>query len=395
MFDNGIRIFNYYESVWNTGTQYFKINKKISYHMKLYCVTKLTSLRDQLNEDEKNKLISMINQLKEIKKVLTKDEINISKEEYNNFYKKIFFAIDNEEKETNVSHQTCVRFNYVSDVLEAYKIWDNKIVILQAYCRYKAKTIEDSLNKGLIPEKTPLQDFKYVNGMEYQYFTPCESVDNFGKIKKSSFNNNNNPSMNGSVNMNSNNNNYNFNNGFNNNNNFQSANFNNQTPNQNYVNNNQQNNNIYNNNNLQEQNNLNKDENNTENLKRSNLNNNNYNNNNINNNVNHNSNNYNNNMNNNFKNFNNFSFNSQIFKKSYVNKIINNDNNLLETGFKINQYNDENYLNKQTENLIKINKEIIKEIRKQNYEKAIQFITNNISILKNFPKKKTITTIQE
>jgi predicted metal-dependent hydrolase len=100
-------------------------------------------------------------------------------------------------------------------------------------------------------------------------------------------------------------------------------------------------------------------------------------------------------MNNNFQNFNNFSFNSQIFKKSYVNKIINNDNNLLETGFKINQYNDENYLNKQIENLIKINKEIIKEIRKQNYEKAIQFITNNISILKNFPKKKTITTIQE
>ena len=93
MFDNGIRIFNYYESVWNTGTQYFKINKKISYHMKLYCATKLTNLRDQLNEDEKNKLISMINQLKEIKKGLTKDEINISKDEYNNFCKKIFFAI--------------------------------------------------------------------------------------------------------------------------------------------------------------------------------------------------------------------------------------------------------------------------------------------------------------
>jgi hypothetical protein len=115
------------------------------------------------------------------------------------------------------------------------------------------------------------------------------------------------------------------------------------------------------------------------------------NNNNINNNNNYNIN------NNNYQNYNNNSnyfpsFSSQLFKKSYVNKIINNDS-LLETGFKINQYNDEQYLNKQSENIIKINKEIIKEIRNQNYEKAIQYITNNISILKNFPKKKTVTTI--
>ena len=415
MIDNGIRIFNYYESVWNTGAQYFKINKKISYHMKFYCVTKLTNLKDQLNEEETKKLISMINHLKELKKILSKDDINISKDEYNKFYKKIFIAIDTEDKETNVTYQTSQRFNFVSDVLEAYKVWDNKIVFLQAYCRYKAKNIEECLNKGLIPEKTRFQDFKYNVGMEYQYFTPCEMNDNFGKIKNSSFNSYNNSNNN----MNVNNNNFNGNNnnmGFGmNNNNFQNSNFNN---NQNF---NQQNNNNYNNspqenfninNNVQEMNNkeyeLKKEENlkkSTENIKNNNFNNNNFNNNN-NNNFNNNNNNNNNNINNNnnyninnnnYQNYNNNSnyfpsFSSQLFKKSYVNKIINNDS-LLETGFKINQYNDEQYLNKQSENIIKINKEIIKEIRNQNYEKAIQFITNNISILKNFPKKKTVTTI--
>ena len=39
--------------------------------------------------------------------------------------------------------------------------------------------------KGLIPEKTRFQDFKYNTGMEYQYFTPCEMYDNFGKIPSS------------------------------------------------------------------------------------------------------------------------------------------------------------------------------------------------------------------
>ena len=428
MIDNGIRIFNYYESVWNTGAQYFKINKKISYHMKFYCVTKLTNLKDELNEEETKKLISMINHLKELKKILSKDDINISKDEYNKFYKKIFIAIDTEDKETNVTYQTSQRFNFVSDVLEAYKVWDNKIVVLQAYCRYKAKNIEECLNKGLIPEKTRYQDFKYNPGMEYQYFTPCEMHDNFGKIKNSSFNSYNNSNNN----MNVNNNNFNGNNnnmGFGMNNNFQNSNFNNNQnfnqQNNNYNNSPQENFNI-NNNNVQEMNNkeyeLKKEENlkkSTENIKNNNFNNNNFNNNNnnfnnnnnnnnnINNNNNYNINNNNNNNinnnnnyninNNNYQNYNNNSnyfpsFSSQLFKKSYVNKIINNDS-LLETGFKINQYNDEQYLNKQSENIIKINKEIIKEIRNQNYEKAIQFITNNISILKNFPKKKTVTTI--
>ena len=415
MIDNGIRIFNYYESVWNTGAQYFKINKKISYHMKFYCVTKLTNLKDELNEEETKKLISMINHLKELKKILSKDDINISKDEYNKFYKKIFIAIDNEDKETNVTYQTSQRFNFVSDVLEAYKVWDNKIVVLQAYCRYKAKNIEECLNKGLIPEKTRFQDFKYNVGMEYQYFTPCEMNDNFGKIKNSSFNSYNNSNNNMNVNnnnFNGNNNNMNF--GMNNNN-FQNSNFNNnqnfnQQNNNNYNNSPQENFNINNNNNVQEMNNkeyeLKKEENlkkSTENIKNNNFNNNNFNNNNNNfNNNNNNNNNINNNNNyninnNNYQNYNNNSnyfpsFSSQLFKKSYVNKIINNDS-LLETGFKINQYNDEQYLNKQSENIIKINKEIIKEIRNQNYEKAIQFITNNISILKNFPKKKTVTTI--
>ena len=87
MISNGIRLFNYYESVWNTGSQYFKINRKISYHMKLYSVTELTRLKDELSEEETLKLISMITELKEIRKKLLPEEINIQKKDID--YKKM------------------------------------------------------------------------------------------------------------------------------------------------------------------------------------------------------------------------------------------------------------------------------------------------------------------
>jgi len=251
MIGNGIRLFNYYESVWNTGSQYFKINRKIAYHMKLYTVTELTRLKDDLSEEELNKLISMITELKEIKKKLLPEETTIQKKDYIKFYKNLFLAIDKEDKEKIVSFQTSERFNYVSDVLEAYKFWeknDNNILILQAYCRYKAKLIEDNLKKGLVPGKMKFQDFKYINGMEYQYFTACD-VNGFNKSNQNFNFNNNNVNNNNFNNQQFNNNNMNNNNSMNNNNNNMNNNNNNNNMNNNMNNNNMNNNNINNNSN--------------------------------------------------------------------------------------------------------------------------------------------------
>ena len=55
MFKNGIDMFYYYESIWNTGEFIFKMNKTIGYIVKLFVVNVLNKLINSFSEENKQK----------------------------------------------------------------------------------------------------------------------------------------------------------------------------------------------------------------------------------------------------------------------------------------------------------------------------------------------------
>ena len=55
MIKNGIDIFYYYESIWNSGDYIFQFNKTIGYIVKLFVVNSLKKFENFINEDNKQK----------------------------------------------------------------------------------------------------------------------------------------------------------------------------------------------------------------------------------------------------------------------------------------------------------------------------------------------------
>ena len=174
MLKNGIDIFYYYESIWNTSS--FIINyldKKIGYLIKYFVISELIKQKDYLSKQNKEALISYIQNVKEIKNSSSDDELLITYDYYINFVQNIYNKVYKEDLEGKITLQTAQKFILSADMIEVFKIFnlfDYQLQRLQQFCRYKSKIIDDLLKKGKKPPSGGLKDFIYNPENDMKYF---------------------------------------------------------------------------------------------------------------------------------------------------------------------------------------------------------------------------------
>ncbi len=173
MLKNGIDFFYYYESIWNSGDYIFKFNKTIGYIVKLFVVNVFKNSDNFLKEENKEKLNAFFQEFQNILNQLSYNEKNINLNLYSNFVEDAFHKVINEDLNQNITYQTVRNFRIVGDLFEVFQFFnalDNQLLRLQQFCRWKAKYIEDCLNKGDNPIRGGLNEFVYYPENDPKYF---------------------------------------------------------------------------------------------------------------------------------------------------------------------------------------------------------------------------------
>ena len=173
MIKNGIDIFYYYESIWNSGDYIFQFNKTIGYIVKLFVVNSLKKFENFINEDNKQKSYIIFQEFQNILNQLSYDEKNFNLNFYSNFVEDAFQKVINEDLNQNITYQTVRNFRIIGDLIEVFQYFnalDNQLLRLQQFCRWKAKYIEDCLNKGENPIRGGLNEFIYNPENDPKYF---------------------------------------------------------------------------------------------------------------------------------------------------------------------------------------------------------------------------------
>ena len=173
MIKNGIDIFYYYESIWNSGDYIFQFNKTIGYIVKLFVVNSLKKFENFINEDNKQKSYIIFQEFQNILNQLSYDEKNFNLNFYSNFVEDAFQKVINEDLNQNITYQTVRNFRIIGDLIEVFQYFnalDNQLLRLQQFCRWKAKYIEDCLNKGENPIRGGLNEYIYNPENDPKYF---------------------------------------------------------------------------------------------------------------------------------------------------------------------------------------------------------------------------------
>ena len=208
MFKNGIDIFYYFESIWNTSTFIMDhLDKKIGYLMKYYVISELIKQKDYLSNNNKQILISYIQNVKEIKNSSSNDELLINYDYYINFVQNIYNKTYNEDLKGDITLQTAQKFILSADMIEVFKIfnlYDFQLQRLQQFCRYKSMMIDISIQKGNKPPSGGLKDFIYNPQNDLKYFIPFNQLSKRRNSEVNNFisplNNNNIPNNNQIIN---------------------------------------------------------------------------------------------------------------------------------------------------------------------------------------------------
>ena len=173
MIKNGIDIFYYYESIWNSGDYIFQFNKTIGYIVKLFVVNVFKNSDNFLKEENKEKLNAFFQEFQNILNQLSYNEKNINLNLYSNFVEDAFHKVINEDLNQNITYQTVRNFRIIGDLIEVFQYFnslDNQLLRLQQFCRWKAKYIEDCLNKGENLIRGGLNEFIYNPENDPKYF---------------------------------------------------------------------------------------------------------------------------------------------------------------------------------------------------------------------------------
>ena len=153
-----LKTFNICLTLWKAGKNLQKYNIKIGFHIRLFCLNELNSLRQtsQFSQNEEQELLKMIYELREVKKELTNEEQKCSLEEYQLFLADFFDKINKEDRYGKATLETSNNFKdmfYFIDVLAKWGPIDEEMIKCKKYCQYKAVDIYKSLQKGEIPKR--------------------------------------------------------------------------------------------------------------------------------------------------------------------------------------------------------------------------------------------------
>lgn len=157
------RFFTQYKDLFLYSKNFLQVDPRMSYVISLYAANTVhkeyKTNPNALNEDEKALLQKEILNIKTIQ--ITGDKPTI--EEYNDFIENMFYNVDQEDREGEVTQTTARSFKMISDLIEVFNFfgsisseWSEK----RKYCKFKAIDIMGALKKGEVPKRGGPNDVK-------------------------------------------------------------------------------------------------------------------------------------------------------------------------------------------------------------------------------------------
>ena len=149
-------LFDSFKRLWEGGKVVSNYNRKVGYHILLYVVTNMTPRVS--NDQDKNKVIEMIKELKVYKEIIPEEDTKCELEEYETFLNDFFTKVDKEDRFGIVSMKTVLKFLMLNDFIKVLDSFgpenlNDEMKKCQKYCKWKAIDILKSLKKGEIPHR--------------------------------------------------------------------------------------------------------------------------------------------------------------------------------------------------------------------------------------------------
>ena len=149
-----------YHPLWEGAKSVMSKNAKVGYKIGMYAVNKMNEefSKNQASfpEEDKQKLIEMVKNLKEIRNEIGAENCQCSLEEYQEFLNDFFTQLDYEDRHKTVTMKTVTKFKLMIqfiEVLGTMTTIDQEMRSCQKYCKFKAIDIFKSLKKGEVPKR--------------------------------------------------------------------------------------------------------------------------------------------------------------------------------------------------------------------------------------------------
>lgn len=148
-----------YDPLWNAGKSVTTQYPKIGYMITLHCVTKMKeeiSKDPNVSQEEKNKVIEKLKELKQYKESLPKEYLECTAEEYISFLEDFYKKVDYEDRKKTITLKTAQKFRTLSefiDILAKYGPIPEDYQKKRKYCLWKTVNITKSLKKGEKPHR--------------------------------------------------------------------------------------------------------------------------------------------------------------------------------------------------------------------------------------------------
>ena len=146
--------------LWEGGKSVERGNPKVGFHIRNYVVNQINAAfqkdKNLFSDQDKEKFIKMVTELKEVKGLLKPEELECTEEEYQEFLNTFFTNLDYEDRHDTVTIKTSSKFRLMAgfiDVLTTFGPLSEDMKKCKKYCAFKAVDIFKALKRGEVPKR--------------------------------------------------------------------------------------------------------------------------------------------------------------------------------------------------------------------------------------------------
>ena len=146
--------------LWEGGKSVERGNAKVGFCIRNYVVNQLNAAfqKDKtiFSEQDKDKFIKMVTELKETKGHLQPEDLQCTEEDYQEFLNTFFTNLDYEDRHDTVTIKTSSKFRLMAgfiDVLTTFGPLSDDMKKCKKYCAFKAVDIFKALKRGEVPKR--------------------------------------------------------------------------------------------------------------------------------------------------------------------------------------------------------------------------------------------------
>ena len=146
--------------LWEGGKSVERGNAKVGFCIRNYVINQLNAAfqkdKTSFSEQDRDKFIKMVTELKEVKGQLNPEELQCTEEDYQEFLNTFFTNLDYEDRHETVTIKTSSKFRLMAgfiDVLTTFGPLSEDMKKCKKYCAFKAIDIFKALKRGEIPKR--------------------------------------------------------------------------------------------------------------------------------------------------------------------------------------------------------------------------------------------------